>query len=397
MENFPKNFREKPSVMFSILTKEDYEKNTNLIGPRGYTFDQAIQCGLCYIYAFCKTVQIRICFVFAKTCLLTLYYTKGLDGKGRTGVAIPDEESYYLWRGFYDKVIEARHNFVPDAIHKSDLDYTKIDARKLPADLNDFCVSTRISATRNISGFGLAPSITRSERREVSRIIQTSLSGLTGDLEGKYYSLETLSKEDSESLRADHFLFQIPNNNAMIHASGGCRDWPESRGIFHNKGKTFAVWVNEEDQVRVISLQQGGDVKKVFVRWCIGVNEVEKSMKAIGRTWMQNQHVGNFSSCVCNIGTGLRASMLIKIPNILKQIGQDRLKDFCASMRIDCQASGSENTTIGSDGKVDISNYDRIGKSEVELVQILVDGVIKLIDVEKKAKDGTDIKPLLSD
>lgn len=36
------------------------------------------------------------------------------------------------------------------------------------------------------------------------------------------------------------------------------RDWPEGRGIFHNKDKTFLVWVNEEDQLRIISMQQVG-------------------------------------------------------------------------------------------------------------------------------------------
>ena len=39
------------------------------------------------------------------------------------------------------------------------------------------------------------------------------------------------------------------------------RDWPEGRGIFHNAEKTFLVWVNEEDQLRIISMQKGGDVK----------------------------------------------------------------------------------------------------------------------------------------
>ena len=36
------------------------------------------------------------------------------------------------------------------------------------------------------------------------------------------------------------------------------RDWPEGRGIFHNKDKTFLTWVNEEDQLRIISMQSGG-------------------------------------------------------------------------------------------------------------------------------------------
>merc|ERR1711872_760833 len=32
------------------------------------------------------------------------------------------------------------------------------------------------------------------------------------------------------------------------------RDWPEGRGIFHNEAKTFLLWVNEEDQTRIISM-----------------------------------------------------------------------------------------------------------------------------------------------
>jgi creatine kinase/arginine kinase len=40
-------------------------------------------------------------------------------------------------------------------------------------------------------------------------------------------------------------------------------DWPEARGIFHNNDKTFLVWVNEEDQMRIISMEQGADAKKV--------------------------------------------------------------------------------------------------------------------------------------
>merc|ERR1712032_1638959 len=56
-----------------------------------------------------------------------------------------------------------------------------------------------IRAARNISGFGLPPGITRAERREVAKIIESALSKLSGELSGKYYSLETLSKGDSDA------------------------------------------------------------------------------------------------------------------------------------------------------------------------------------------------------
>ena len=52
----------------------------------------------------------------------------------------------------------------------------------------------------------------------------------------------------------------------LNQASGMERDWPEGRGIFFNDDKNFLVWVNEEDQFRIISMQKGGDVLEVFKR-----------------------------------------------------------------------------------------------------------------------------------
>ena len=45
-------------------------------------------------------------------------------------------------------------------------------------------------------------------------------------------------------------------------------------GRRHNVEKTFLIWINEEDQVRVISMQKGGDVKAVFERFTRGLGEV---------------------------------------------------------------------------------------------------------------------------
>merc|ERR1712098_452744 len=55
---------------------------------------------------------------------------------------------------------------------------------------------------------------------------------------------------------------------------------PEGRGIFHNEAKTFLLWVNEEDQMRIISMEKGGDVKGVFARLARGIAAVGESVKA---------------------------------------------------------------------------------------------------------------------
>merc|ERR1712216_777877 len=138
--------------------------------------------------------------------------------------------------------------------------------------------------------------------------------------------------------------------------------------------------------------QKGGNVPQVFARWAKGVNEVEKVLNAEGEIYMYDEHVGQFSSCVSNVGTGLRASMHILLPKIIDQIGQDGLEALCWNkLELQCRGTGGEHTkAIG--GRVDISNQKHIGKSEVQLVQIMTDGVVKLIELEKMAEKGQDIK-----
>ena len=44
----------------------------------------------------------------------------------------------------------------------------------------------------------------------------------------------------------------------------------------HNDNKSFLVWVNEEDHLRVISMQKGGNMKEVFRRFCVGLQKVAR-------------------------------------------------------------------------------------------------------------------------
>lgn len=72
-----------------------------------------------------------------------------------------------------------------------------------------------------------------------------ALSKMTGELAGKYYPLNNMSDAERNQLIEDHFLFK--EGDRFLEACGLNREWPEGRGIFHNKEKTFLTWVNEED------------------------------------------------------------------------------------------------------------------------------------------------------
>jgi len=81
---------------------------------------------------------------------------------------------------------------------------------------------------------------------------------MTGELSGTYYPLEGMDAATSKQLIDDHFLFK--EGDRFLECCNLNRDWPKSRGIYHNKDKTFLVWVNEEDHLRIISMQQGASL-----------------------------------------------------------------------------------------------------------------------------------------
>ena len=85
--------------------------------------------------------------------------------------------------------------------------------------------------------------------------MKTIFNKLEGDYQGEYFSLDGMEETVRQQLVDDHFLFMSGDPN--LAAAGMERDWPEGRGIFHNISKTFLVWVNEEDQLRIISMNKG--------------------------------------------------------------------------------------------------------------------------------------------
>ena len=125
-------------------------------------------------------------------------------------------------------------------------------------------ISTRIRVGRNLDGYPLGPGVTKDERLDIMKKVTEACDKFEGDLKGTFYPLEGMNEETSAKLIADHFLFK--RGDRFLEACNLNRDWPSGRGIFHNETKTFLVWVNEEDQLRIISMQQGSGIKEVFER-----------------------------------------------------------------------------------------------------------------------------------
>lgn len=153
------------------------------------------------------------------------------------------------------------------------------------------------------------------------------------------------------------------------------RDWPSGRGIFHNDAKTFLVWVNEEDQLRIISMQPGAGIKEVFDRLCRAAAHIETVLK-----FSHDEHLGYITSCPTNLGTALRASVHIKLPKLMKN--KETFNAIADKYYVQIRGIHGEHTET-DDGVFDISNRRRLGRSEAALVQDMIDGVQALIAAER--------------
>merc|ERR1712176_740148 len=180
------------------------------------------------------------------------------------------------------------------------------------------------------------------------------------------------------------YMFQKPDE-PMLLSWRMERDWPNARGIYHNDAKSALVWVNEEDHLRIISMEKGMNIRAVFDRFANLVKAVEGACVKVGRKLEISEMYGNILSCPSNCGTGLRASMMIKIPLASKE---PNFKKWCADRSLQARGSGGFASAAKDDGIRDVSNVDRMGKDEVTLVNEMIQGVADLIKREKEL-DGT--------
>ena len=322
----------------------------------------------------------------------------GVDNPGHphiktVGLTAGDEESYETFKELFDPVIDARHGgYGADQKQPTDLDLSKVSDTDMDPD-GKYVETTRVRTGRSIRGFKLPPCIEFDERRKLEAVSVKGLMNLADDLKGDYYPLHGscsysakpngMTEEKEGELRKMGNLFQEPDSTLLL-ASGMGRHWPDGRGVFHNDEKNLFVWVGEEDHLRIVSMQRDKNMKETFGRFVRSCDEVQKVLKSEGSDFMHSERLGWVLTCPSNLGTGLRAGTLVNLPLVS---ARDDFKDTLKKMRLQARGTGGVDSA-SSGGKWDISNSDRIGKSEVELVNLVIEGVAQLVKWEKLLEEG---------
>ena len=122
-------------------------------------------------------------------------------------------------------------------------------------------------------------------------------------------------------------------------------------------------------------MQKGAGILEVFDRLCRAAAHIETVCK-----FSHDDHLGYITSCPTNLGTALRASVHIKLPKLMAQ--KDKFESIANQYYVQIRGIHGEHTET-NDGVFDISNRRRLGRSEKDLVQDMINGVKALIETEK--------------
>jgi len=289
------------------------------------------------------------------------------------GVYAPDAEAYTLFAPLFDPIIEDYHvgftqkDTHPPCTFGDGNAFVNVDPE------GTYVISTRVRCGRSMQGYPFNPCLTESQYKDMEAKLSSTLVGLEGDLKGTFYPLTGMAKDVQQKLIDDHFLFK--EGDRFLQAANACRYWPSGRGIYHNDAKTFLVWCNEEDHLRIISMQMGGDLGTVVRRLISGVLDIEKRIP-----FSHHDRLGFLTFCPTNLGTTVRASVHIKLPKLAAN--REKLEEVAGKYNLQVRGTRGEHTEAEG-GVYDISNKRRMGLTEFQAIMEMQNGILELIKMEK--------------
>lgn len=326
----------------------------------------------------------------------------------KTGIENPDSglgcyamspSDYETYADFFDQVIEDYHNGTPWSRHITDWDISKVgdngvlDVTKLG--LGE--LSMRVRVGRNLQDFNLPGKMSKRERIQFEMRMLSAFDALKQKMGGTVYSLtpdfgkrgkKTIKnpnfiddKKYNELVKA-HVMFKDMDDDPYLKSAGISSDWPYGRGCWQSADKQCIIWFGEEDQLRIMCMKKGTRLDEVFTT----LKDLLDTVESIdGIKFAKSQRYGYVTSCPSNLGTGMRASVHIKVPNLTADGTDKKAKEICGPLGLSVRGTGGEHTPIGADGTIDVSPRARLFIKERDIVAKLYQGIEDLMKAEKAA------------
>ena len=232
----------------------------------------------------------------------------------------------------------------------------------------DTVFSTRIRFARNLKGFRFDQGLTEADANAIIDRVGNAL----GTQDFTRTDLDTLSPTEAQSLVEQH----------LISREFAVKKGPHA--LFRNDNKSVSVMACEEDHIRLQCILPGLALRDAYRFACECDDALDASLELAF-----DEKLGYLTHCPTNLGTGLRASVMLFLPAIHAQGGIPSLARQLAQIGLTMRGLYGE----GSDSRgslYQISNQVTLGLSEEEILKKLEDAVSTVIERERALRRGVE-------
>ncbi len=257
-----------------------------------------------------------------------------------------------------------------DLTTRPDFGLTWLDASGPHADV---ILSTRVRLARNLQGHAFGNHAREEERQRIYDEVLDAARAHPRLADSTTVDLAVAPRLTRQVLLERHLI-----SREIAGEEGGAPR--PGAGLIAGPGETLSLMVNEEDHLRIQGMLSGLRLQEAF-RLVEGLDEDLGARLAFA----YHQEFGYLTSCPTNVGTGLRASILVHLPGLVltKEIGKvlQGINQVGLTFR-GLYGEGSE--VVGN--FFQISNQTTLGKSEDDLIDHLQTIVSKVIQYEMEAR-----------
>ncbi len=235
---------------------------------------------------------------------------------------------------------------------------------------NDIVISSRIRLARNLEEYPFPVALTDNLSKEVIKKVSDSIleSNTILKNEFKLFEIHRLSNNDKQVLIEKHLISQDLLRRPKISA------------VLLNKDESISIMINEEDHIRIQCIFPGFQIDTAYDLANKIDDILEESLK-----YGFDEKLGYLTSCPTNVGTGIRASVMVHLP-ALSMIGyMDRV--IQAANQIGLTVRGMYGEGTEAEGNMyQISNQVTLGRTEEEIIDTLKEVTKQIISRENDAR-----------
>ncbi len=237
---------------------------------------------------------------------------------------------------------------------------------------SDVVLSTRIRLARNVDGFAFTGRARDGERLRVLAQIRDAVREVPSLRGGVLVRVDELPSSDRLLLHERHLVSK--------ELAGLDAQHPVRSGAALYLGDDVGVMINEEDHLRLQSLRSGFSLKTAWA----AVQQLDQELGS-RVPFAFHPEFGFLTACPTNVGTGMRASVLIHLPGLVLTKEMSKVLASLQQMGLTYRGLYGEGSEVVGNF-FQISNQTTLGKSEDELLSQLIEVVKKVIASEEEAR-----------